>query len=233
MSHNPNEQPINDKEIKNPEGEEVPEDLDEFAAKIMRPARGSLSDLIASELAEAIHAGDPLQKIRHIIEASKLPDVEQQNKLVPEEKDRNEYSRFYNMALSLSYMPSVNVRLDYYTTAERTQVPFTFPEHEAYDHLLFYAQKFLWSFDDEDMGSFNKKVKEDYNDREAWNWYCKIVYRKFAYAQWDLQRCIQLKNAFVAHAMPKILVLLKLIFDAYVSPEVWQGIVGKKDVAKA
>jgi hypothetical protein len=174
-----------------------------------------------------------LQKIRHTIEAYKLLNEEQQNKLVPDEKDRIEYWRFYRLALSLSFVPSISVQVSYYQHEERTQVPFTFPEYEAYDHLLFFAQQFTWVLDNIDaMDTFSKRVKEDYNDKEAWDWYCRAIYRRFAHAQWDLRSCLQLKNAFVAHAMPKILVLLKLIFDAYVTPEVWQGLFGKKEAPK-
>ena len=49
-----------------PEPEETQEEMEELAAKAIRPSRRlSLDDLLASELASAAMS-DPLSKIRHV-----------------------------------------------------------------------------------------------------------------------------------------------------------------------
>lgn len=119
-----------------PEPEETQEEMEELAAKAIRPSRRlSLDDLLASELASAAMS-DPLSKIRHVCEALMLIGSEERKSIGITEDDSKEAARLYALALALqnTYVHQLQDShghvIDLYAS-----IAWTFPQAEAPDWL--------------------------------------------------------------------------------------------------
>jgi hypothetical protein len=225
----PNEKPITDLDISQTEGEDN-EDLQTYAANIIRPERGGFQDLIASELSEAIHSVDKISKVLHVLEAFYLLNDEQQVELIPKLEDREELSRIYDMALSIAYMPPLPTG-SFSDNDRFMSIPFNFAASKA----IYYFKDWLFTRMLYQVGprehweEISQKLQTEPFSVESriWRSYCEEVYYMLMVPTL-IQNCLQVKTMFLAYAMPKVTKLSRAIFEAYVTPACWQGLAGSK-----
>jgi hypothetical protein len=226
-----NESPLTDEDVTEAEDNE---ELESYAAKLVRPSPGGFQDLIASEIAEAIHSMDKVSKILHVLEAYYLLNDKQQAELVPKEEAREELSRIYDMALSLAYMPPLPSG-PYDINDRFMSIPFNFAARKA----IYYFKDWLFTKmlyqigDHENWEVLVQKLREEplSVNSELWRAYSEDLY--FILMRPTLiQNCLTIKTMFLAYAMPIVTKLSRAIFEAYITPQCWQGLVGAKEAKK-
>jgi hypothetical protein len=175
-------------------GEDVPSNEEqcrfEDAAKgVELDLRSDIKNLIATELAMALYAPTPLQKLRHIFEAFELLTPSQQALLLRKE-DIERAHRYRQLANCINDLQK--------TDNERAFIPFDFPISEAPSYLDFFTQWYR-TLGASDWG--------DYRYRLA-------MYLKSGQA--SLAICFEVKSAFINTAMPFALSLFRSMFGSYI-----------------
>ncbi len=158
-----------------------------------------------------------------MLEAFKLLSEDQQKKLVPKVEDFEEYDRIYDLCLSFAQMPEIP-RGSYETKVRYASIPFAFACEDAIKYLGFLFDKALLTLDNEDWQEMLKKLRSEPRDSPTWRRYASLICVHFSFGETTtLQSCLRVKALFCSWAMPKVLRLLKAIFETYVSPQAWQG----------
>ncbi len=181
------------------------EGVGKFTSSIVRGRRrGDLENLLATELALATNSVDPILKIRHIIEAYMLLSLEEKGKILPDEEDRARLERAYSLSLALLSLTPTHDSVQF----DRSMIPFPFAPDKAHEYLDFLS--ITWDL----SGYFKTKgTGKDYYKQLA-------IYLSSGDASSGM--CLQVKNLFVRHELPWILILLRLIFTSFISAEAWK-----------
>jgi hypothetical protein len=197
--------------------EEEDEELEETVSVAVRaPQRSDLEEWLCTELAIAVFSTDPLQKIRHIVEAYLLLPKEQRELVEPDEERRVEIMRIYDLTLSfLGTVPLPN---------GLEAVPLKFPPEKGVDYWLLFSRT-LWSLGEDWREALEEKRKlERENNKEGlMEWYRQYYY----YFSLLLQRgapvsmVSSVKTEFTVYAMKRCLSLLRGIYQNFISPETW------------
>jgi len=199
-------------------GEEEKAEGDELeltlAEAVRPPQKGELEQLIASELALAVFSTDPLQKIRHVLEAYKLLPIETRKDLFAE-KERDEFSRLYEVCISFLQMyeePSGNP----YDPTRWVCVPFSFSWMVA-DRYLYWCSR-EWDLPFSDWPKIKQhlaKLDPEQRKAEYHKALCQAMYK----CSMSLAR--QVQTEFIVYAMPVISKIMRDIFTSVVSSETW------------
>lgn len=186
-----------------------------FAEAVRPPQKGELEQLISSELALAVFSTDPLQKIRHVLEAYNLLHPEQRRELFTEQ-ERDEYGRLYEVCISLINtveLPSPN-------GGRLASVAWSFTVQDAPLYLNWIKR--VWTFNIQGFGELLKRLNSGDEEvkRQAWIEYLQFIFDYTACAC-NLSFIQQLKSEFIVYCMPKISRIMRVIFTSVVSAETW------------
>ncbi len=197
-------------------GREEDDEMSSLMTSAMRPsAQNALQHLLASELAAATFATDPLQKIRHVIEAYELLEDEKRALVLPKEEDRAEIDILYKNCIS--FLKLTEMPAGPYDNYRFACIPWAFATTCAYDYMRQYVYMYPM---DSYPPEYEKCLKD--GDEEAWRSHLYNVARRTGqYA--PMNECIQLRNCFVDYAIPKMITLLRKIHENFISPEVWES----------
>lgn len=198
--------------------EERKSELGEYVSDILRPKRkGDLEKLLATELALATYSADPLQKIRHILEAYFLLNEEEKPLIVSKPEDQDEIHRLYVVALGLLNITTAHDSVN----SDRAVIPFGFPSSRAHKYLGYFTN-IVWDLSNyfKEFGAVYKAYMEKRNKDNT-----KAYFHYFALylgsGDASLGLCLTVKSLFIQYVMPKTLEMLRAIYTQFVSPETW------------
>lgn len=198
-------------------GQDQDKEMDALLVSALRPSsKDALQQLLASELAAAVFAADPLQKIRHVLEGYMLLNDEQRAQVVPEEAERQELMRMYTVTNALARITETAVP---YCYTRMAFIPWTFSGLSPYDYLKPFTN--TWYIIDKQY--FDEGVKERLSAGEEWVWRWYLAY----FVEWTrsaapLSICMETRGSFIDYTMPRVITLLRHIHEAFVSSEVWE-----------
>jgi hypothetical protein len=186
-----------------------------MTSAMRQSAQNTLQHLLASELAAATFATDPLQKIRHVIEAYMMLDEDKRKIVLPEEKDRDEVGILYKNCLS--FMRITDMPSSAYDPERYAFIPWSFASMQAYHYMRCYVHYYPMEDYDEPT---TKRLQN--GDKAVWEWHLNTVARRTgAYA--PLSECLKLRSWYIDYTMPKMIRLLREIHEKFITPEVWES----------
>jgi len=192
-------------------------ELAEATGAALRPSGlQALELVIGTELQIGNLSQEPLQKIRHVIEAFMLLPEEKRKDIATQE-EIVEYERMHTLAISFlntQMLPSGSHDLNRYAA-----VPLTFAGEQAYIYLSPFIHLFFWPTDisKEAKQRVLTGVKE--SKERYFEWLSNIIH-----AGYFLQSVLSIKVQFIAWAMPKTANLSNLITTKFLSPETWEKV---------
>lgn len=186
--------------------EEELNDLKIVVKEARRKSKVDIDKLIASELAIAMISPQPLQKIRHTLEAFKLVPKDRRVLCHVTEEEIELYERLYEVCISL--MNTVEVPPRY------GEVGWSFATEVAYEYFFWIKQIRLFE-------GIDKKLMEALKngDEEARKEYCRKLAEYMA-NRCPLQIIKSFESDFIAYAMPIISELMAKIL-LVISDEAW------------
>lgn len=192
-------------------------ELAEATGAALRPSGlQALELVIGTEIQIANLSQEPLQKIRHVIEAFMLLPEEKRKDIATQEEIA-QYERMHTLAISFlntQMLPSGSHDLNRYAS-----VPLTFAGEQAYNYLSPFIHLFFWPTDisKEAKQRVLTGVKE--SKERYFEWLSNIIH-----AGYFLQSVLSIKVQFIAWAMPKTANLSNLITTKFLSPETWEKV---------
>jgi hypothetical protein len=207
----------------------IPEDLkgqmDQLVSDSSRPSRYSASVMaLATELLVAQFAQNPLQKIRHVLEAFLTLKEDERKKAVPEEKDRILLSKMRTVCysfLDLIDMPSYSGLYQ-----RKMAIPFSFAEKEGIEYLAPFHKcyRMLPGMDKlyEKIGVNSGGNLSVENSRRIRGAYFYLLVHLMKYG-WYAQDCLSLKNEFINFMIPKIAELETKIRENFIDGNTWEA----------
>jgi hypothetical protein len=192
-------------------------ELEETLSQAIRPAKLSdFEQLLASNLAAAIFS-PPLQKIRMVLEGWLLLPEEEAIKLIPNEEERKDLERIYEVAISLENVFEIKKPYNYERLAI---VPWSFSLDDAFLYLRLFIKRY-WAILPKDFSKDFEKMNEE-EKKVTWYLYLNklAAFLNSGYASLNLIKMIE--NEFITTIMPKALELLRLIHTKFISQETWE-----------
>ena len=110
------------------------------------PQRGELEQLLASELAEAVFSTDPLQKIRHVLEAYQLLPEYAKKQVLPDDDEREKIKLIYELTISFLHMREVSPPTPLHW-GRYAVIPWSFPTSIAHYYLYLFVKR-IWDLGD-------------------------------------------------------------------------------------
>jgi len=184
------------------------------ASALRAPMRGDLERLIASELAMAVLSLNPLQKIRHILEAYLLLSEKTQEQLFTE-AERLESKRLYEVCISLLNVFEVPTPADY--MGRYGVVPWSFLPENAHEYFYWLRRLFIFKLKDEELEPLLEQIKA--GSREAWRKYCSLLAQHLANLA-PLKLIKSLESEFIVYATPVAANVMRKIFGL-ISERAW------------
>lgn len=189
-----------------------------IAEAVRPPQRGDLEQLVASELALAVMSANPLQKIRHCLEAYMLlpEDVRKQ---ISETLEMDEWipGALYHCCISFLNIVEMPQKPTY---IERfISIPWSFPLDESSDYLFWISRVWLV---DEQLVEELRNTEDKEKRRELWNQYLKALYKYLSSGISSEIIVKHIQNEFIVFAQPIISRIMRAIFTYYVTKQTWQ-----------
>ncbi|MBS7612464.1 hypothetical protein KEJ27_09770 [Candidatus Bathyarchaeota archaeon] len=208
---------LNDEAAEQQPGDEL--DLT-IAEAVRAPKKGELEQLIASELALAVMSREPLQKIRHTLEAYLL---------LPEEVRRELFTEPQRETLQILYECCVSL-LHIYEKAgpdgRFAAISWSFPI-EAAPRYLYWIKR-GWPI----PGYENYENIDDFLDKARWadreeykrlkQQYLRALAGYLCSGDSPLGVIMQVKSEFIIHCQPIISETMRVIFTKAISSQTWR-----------
>lgn len=201
-------------------------------SKATRPSMlGRFQFNLATKLAISLFNPDPLQAVRHTLEAFLSLGPEEQELVEPDPEERTRHAMRYEICESLANMVPTSPEQD---GTPRFCVPWSFGRVQAPDYFgIFYHMRpterrlsyrwtgFQWEIDEGNSWSqaFWEKLQD--NEEKAWRVWYQILWGDTSGGTtpaWALG----IKTHFIQSVMPISEKLGRAIVEKFIEPSVWQ-----------
>lgn len=222
---------------------EIPNDLEDAMGQLIsdssRPSKfDSVTMNVATELAIAQFAAEPLQKIRHILEAYFFLDPENRKRVISDPRKDGILRKYH--ALTLSFAAMYDVPPDYWHNYPRSAIPWNFGTNEAAAYFRLFLHTFnknaSWTSSDfhyyqsrmegDEANELARSWRQLYKrlengDSAAWVWYYQEVARE-TWSGANASVCRNMKVSFEVAVMDEMVQLSNSILKMFVNGEVWE-----------
>jgi hypothetical protein len=201
--------------------ENVKQELNRYASEILWPkSKGDVENLLATELALATYSADPMQKIRHILEAYMMLTENEKSVILPHVTDRDEALQLYVVALGLLNITPTHDGIQ----SDCAIIPFAFGPRQAYRYLGNFVH-IVWNLSNYYTTFDATYVQHPMNcTDEQKRQYFALFKRYLSSGDASLGICLTVKTLFIKYVLPKTLHMLRTIYTQFISPEKWYDV---------
>lgn len=192
----------------------------DIVTEAFRPAtQDALERLLSNELALATFSADPLEKIRHILEAYQLLDEDQRKKVECNKEKRSQLIKLHNCTISLNRITELSPPPDTYGSRHGF-IPWSFANGKASSYLFWITRYFTLK----DMSEKTIEYLKN-GDKETWNRHYKWL-AKYTRGYAMLADLLSIRTEYIEYTMPLCIALLRKIHEEFITPETWKETIG-------